>query len=122
MKRPITAQDHIQEANNLKDMISLCKKALALMAVIALAFVLGTLAGCATTPGNTVTPLSPSGLSEYNNHSRYDDGVIAYCESISLTVAYELVAQNPEAFTVEQVTDIVGYLYGNCIRDNGRAL
>lgn len=114
-----TAQEYIQERENLKYLVSMCHKALIVLGVLLVGVAIGALSGCATTPGNTVTP--PSGpVSIYNDQSRYDESIIAMCEAQSLTVAYELVSQSPEAFTVEAVTDIVGYLYGNCLRDNGR--
>lgn len=75
--------------------------------------------GCATSAYQVDAP-NASGLSSYNNHQRYDDSVVAYCEELSLEVAFGLVSQNPEAFTVESVTEMVGYFYQNCIRDNGR--
>lgn len=76
------------------------------------------LSGCApSTPmvdtPSTFTP-SPSDMRDY------DEYIMSMCEAQALSVTFDLVMMSPESFTVEGVESIVGYLYYNCLRDNGR--
>lgn len=116
MKRPITAQDHIQEANNLKDMISLCKKALALMAVIALAFVLGTLTGCGAVR-NTVTALPATGPHHAGPNAWHVDENVKrqeFCNAEVLKIAREAKATDADVSELERI-------YWVCLKQVGAA-
>lgn len=70
-------------------------------------------------------PVQPQTTPYYFTHSTSDmsasdEYVKAMCEDEAMTVTLNLVLISPSEFTKEGVTDIVGYLYRNCIRDNGR--
>ena len=51
----------------------------------------------------------------------FDEYVMAMCEAQAMEVTLSLVKMSPELFTEEGVIEIMGYLYNNCLRDNGRS-